>query len=312
MKKILETRAVNYQQGARTQWLNNDNIIFNDYDSAHDRYIAKNYNVMEQTVTKTFSMPVYDCFKNEFALTLNFARLACFAKDYGYLSHNRAGDPSCLADDSNDGIWRINLETGKYELIVTFDQLMSPKTSNQIEQTVNHIMLSPAGERFIFIYRCYVNGVRNDTLYMCSSDGENLDCIVDSGMVSHCSWVSEGVIIGFFKNNDGQYGYWLYSLNDNSVSPLSIKGMQMHGDGHPSVYGENLITDTYPNRSALQKLLLVNLESGRCIKLGEFFHSLNFHGENRCDLHPRFSRDGKSVYFDSIFTGQRKLYKLTF
>jgi hypothetical protein len=60
----------------------------------------------------------------------------------------------------------------------------------------------------------------------------------------------------------------------------------------------------------MQHLTLNNLETGKSINLGEFFHGFKYYGETRCDLHPRFSHDGKSVFVDTVFEGQRKLKQI--
>jgi len=55
---------------------------------------------------------------------------------------------------------------------------------------------------------------------------------------------------------------------------------------------------------------MFNLKSKNLKKLGEFFQSFSFYGETRCDLHPRFSFDGRKVFFDSVHEGKRYLYMM--
>ena len=34
---------------------------------------------------------------------------------------------------------------------------------------------------------------------------------------------------------------------------------------------------------------------------------MHYKGQTRCDLHPRFSADGRKVFFDSVYSGKRRL-----
>jgi Tol biopolymer transport system component len=48
----------------------------------------------------------------------------------------------------------------------------------------------------------------------------------------------------------------------------------------------------------------------RRIDLGRFFSPPELINDFRCDLHPRWSRDGRQVCFDSAHEGSRQLYVL--
>jgi Tol biopolymer transport system component len=76
------------------------------------------------------------------------------------------------------------------------------------------------------------------------------------------------------------------------------------------VHGDWFVTDTYPDKARMQHLIMANWKTGEARKLGEFFHGFEYDGQTRCDLHPRFSPDGKSIFFDSVFDGRRRLYRL--
>ena len=42
--------------------------------------------------------------------------------------------------------------------------------------------------------------------------------------------------------------------------------------------------------------------------IARVFAPFKYDNDTRCDLHPRWSRDGKKVCFDSVFEGHRGLY----
>ncbi|MCK5525736.1 MAG: hypothetical protein KAJ05_01210, partial [Candidatus Latescibacteria bacterium] len=69
-----------------------------------------------------------------------------------------------------------------------------------------------------------------------------------------------------------------------------------------------ILTDTYPDGDRMRTLLLYCPEENRRVDLGRFHSSELFEGEIRCDLHPRWSRDGRQVCFDSIHEETRQIY----
>ena len=62
-----------------------------------------------------------------------------------------------------------------------------------------------------------------------------------------------------------------------------------------------------PERSE-RTLILYRPETGVRVDVGRFYSAPQIGGEIRCDLHPRWSRDGKQVCIDSIHEGERQVY----
>ena len=305
-------QAFNWQQGGKLQWLSDTSFIFNDYDDNRKSYISKLIDVTVGNKTSTLPLPVYDCFNDEYALCLNYERLTQFAPDYGYFAKPVQELPSL----EEDGIWKMCLKSGVHSLLVTLQNVAnlksdgySPQLPNDMNHTVNHIMISPSGEGFIFIHRYYLSGQRLDRLIYCDLKGR-MSVIADNNMVSHCFWVDDDTVLGYLRGPKNVDGYWLIGIEANEFKPFAHNKLAAFGDGHPHVNGDWFVTDTYPDKARMQHLLLCNLKTEEVRELGEFFHGFKFDGETRCDLHPRFSFDGNSIFFDSVYSGKRCLYQM--
>jgi len=69
-----------------------------------------------------------------------------------------------------------------------------------------------------------------------------------------------------------------------------------------------ILTDTYPDYRGFRHLLLYNTKKNILVEIGKFFSPPELEGEIRCDLHPRWSKDGKKVCIDSAHEGSRQMY----
>jgi len=301
-------KAYNWQQGARSQWLTSSKFIYNNYSDELGYHAVmvqlgdSGYN--EQIIAN----PIYDCYKDVFALSLSYERLHKLRPDYGYRNHAESG---LIAGDNEDGIFFIDLLTGQKKLLISLTTLSNIKPlprNDKIQHKVNHIMISPNGERFMFLHRYLISGRRYDRLMVANTDGTDLTILADDEMVSHCCWLNDSEILGYLRNSLLGDKYFRIDVNTKKIDVVGSGIIDKFGDGHPSIFKNLMVFDCYPNKSRMKELFLFNLETNELIKLGEFFESLKYRGETRCDLHPRFSEDGTKIFFDSVHTGLRKLY----
>lgn len=304
--------AYNWQQGTRLHWLDNDTFIFNDVDRHKARYIARVFSVSSGQETRRFSHPVQDSFGKRFFLSLNYRRLQAMRPDYGYGNLPSLSDGE-IREYTNDGIWRVDYASGQGKLIISLDKIIRTQPNhlcNKARHKINHIMISPSGNRFIFIHRYYINKKRYDRLMLADARGKAMTVLAANTMVSHCAWIDEDTVLGYMRNNEGTNGYWLIDLGSNTFTQAVGGRINPYGDGHPHVHGDWFVTDTYPDKARMQHLILCNWKIGEIIELGQFFHGFAYRDECRCDLHPRFSQDGKTIFFDSVCDGKRKMYQM--
>lgn len=306
---IGQSKAWNWQQGSRLFWISPDKVIFNDYKV--DKYISKIVDVRKKQEDE-IPYSINDVFQNKYALTLNYNRLERLRPDYGY-KNSPEEVHSLKPIDEKDGIWKLDLGSGKYELILSLVQLnnLEPKeTMENAWHKVNHIMISPLGDKFIFLHRWYKENRKFTRLIQSDKMGQQLRILLDDDMVSHCCWIDNHQIVCWARYA-GRDNYYLVNTNTCKVS--SLGEYTLWGDGHPSVSLNNkyLVTDTYPDKSRMRYLIMIDLDAKETIKIGEFHESLKFSEQIRCDLHPRWSPHGDFLSIDSNYSGCRKLLILS-
>lgn len=296
--------SYNWQQGTRAQWLNENELLYNDFRKGH--YVAVLYSIKEKKELSYFDYPVQDAFRTKYFLSLNYERIMYLRPDYGYRNLPLLSLTE-MKDLEHDGIWQINYEDGKGTLIHSLKEIVEYKSKEIFSSClhkVNHIMIRPDGKGFIFIHRYYLGKRRFDRLMY--SDFKSLQILADDEMVSHCCWLNDESIFGYLRFN-GKNGFYRYSLNNKKMILCSKPTEYNMGDGHPSCWKDWIIFDSYPDKSRMQQLTLYNWKTDELIPLLEVFQSIHYKGQTRCDLHPRFSTDGEKVFFDSVYMGKRRL-----
>ncbi|SHH94331.1 WD40-like Beta Propeller Repeat [Clostridium collagenovorans DSM 3089] len=309
---IGSTYAWNVQQGCMLQWLGpemNKKIIYNDFRNGEFCSVILD---IETGTEKVLPIAVYSVDKNgEYALSLDFSRLHNLRPGYGYSNTNKdTVDEKC---PNSTCIWRMNINTGEVKGLLTYKQLMdfeSREEMNGAIHKVNHIMINPEGKRFMVLHRWIKNGKKYTRLLTVDIDGENVYNLMDEDMISHCNWKNNREILAWAHTHS--HGNKYYLLTDQTQKREIFAEGILNRDGHPSYSPDNkyVITDTYPNFKCKQNLYLCSADGENVKEIAEVYSSLRYNNENRCDLHPRFSPDGRYICFDGAINKLRQVYVL--
>ncbi len=301
--KIGETYAYNWQQGARVHWIDNTRIIFNVFDGQGYRAVVKN---IDDGSEKVYEYPVQDSYDHDYFLSINYRRIMAMRPDYGYRNLPEMTKTE-LAETADDGIWKVSYRDSSASLILSLADVISFDTKPVFKDclhNVNHLMIKPDGTGFIFIHRWYSGKRRYDRLMYYNF--ENLRVLADEGMVSHMCWIDDNTLFGYLRH-EGKNGFYFIDLGSGKITPCDRLTDMGNGDGHPSCHGDWITFDTYPDKSRMQRLYLYNFRTDELFPLLELHHPVKYMEESRCDLHPRFSADGRYICFDSVFKGNRNL-----
>ncbi|GAG54506.1 unnamed protein product, partial [marine sediment metagenome] len=109
-----------------------------------------------------------------------------------------------------------------------------------------------------------------------------------------------------------KYGDHYYLFQDLSSEFEILGEKDFSSDGHCSYSPDRkyILTDTYPDNERMRTLILYRIVDNKRIDIGNFFSPPEIAEEIRCDLHPRWSRDGKKICIDSTHEGNRQIYVL--
>jgi len=306
-EKIAATHAWNVQQGCMLQWLGpkfDSEIIYNDFrDGQYCAVILNVFSRQEHILPK----PVYSVAADgSFALTLDFSRLHRLRPGYGYSNIEDRTQTQKLPGSAC--IWKIDLITGEVSTILNytdFANFIPREEMKGAEHKVNHLMISPNGKRFLVLHRWLTGSRKYSRLITANIDGTDMYNLSDDDMVSHCFWKNNQEILAFENKKYESTGYYL--MRDKSKKYEHL-WPSLNNDGHPSYSpdGKWVVTDTYPNRNRIQKILVMN--DNNIHVLAKVFAPFKYDNDTRCDLHPRWSRDGKKIAFDAVFEGRRGVY----
>ena len=311
---LADTCAWNWQQGTMLQWHPRDPehlFLHNDRRDGCFVAVVRDLSGAEQEVIRR---PIYAILPDgRTAFSLNFSRLARYRPGYGY-----EGGVDLFAEDpapDGDGIWRVDLDSDRDELIVSTAQLASHDPAPSMAGAfhyVNHIQASRGGERIAFFHIwCTTPREWQVRLYTCRPDGSALSCLLDSGTISHYDWLGDEAILVWALPPEGGRAAFLRISLDGEVVPFAASSVKV--DGHCSFSPDRrwVLNDTYPDAFGMRTLMVLSWPEGRRVDLARLYSPKErWWGEIRCDLHPRWSRDGRSICLDSVHDGTRQIYAI--
>jgi hypothetical protein len=298
-----------FQQGCMLQWhplYPNSRVIFNTL--VNGQYGSIVYYIEKQEVISKYNQPIYSIDPNGCsAATLNFARLGRLRPGYGYglLPDTTEG----IAAPSNDGLLLLDLETGKTKMLVSLEKLALENGNPNDEHYINHPSFSPDGKKLVF-FHIWLTEQKKRKIRFCYFDlqSNSYQVLEQKKIVSHFCWINASQILASTKAPDENMKLTIYDLEkENSEEIFDLP----NGDTHPmrSPINENLfILDSYPDKLRDQHLFLFDLQTKNLKKIASFYSPFKYRGQVRCDLHPRWDREGKYVVVDSARDDRRKMF----
>lgn len=311
--KIIEigaTHSWNVQQSCMAQWMGPDfksRIIYNDFRAG--KYCSVLYNAEKMQEEKVLPLPVYDVSRDgTFALSLDFSRLHRMRPGYGYSNISDRTKGVLCPDECC--IWKMDIPSGtvtelfKYTDFAAFEP---DETMNGAEHKVNHLMISPNGKRFMVLHRWFDKGRKHTRLVTVNVDGTDMYNLSDDVFVSHCYWKNDEEILSFLRKKEtGDH----YHLMKDKTQEYRMYWPRLRTDGHCSYSpdGSLIITDSYPNRKRMAFVYVCAEYQEQPVRIVKVFSPFKYDNDCRCDLHPRWNREGNKVCIDSVHEGKRGLY----
>lgn len=314
-----KTAAFNLQQGSMLHWINcsengvhnavSAEFTFNDWEE--DNLVSRALNP-KTGVTRAIQGAIAAVSPAApLAIGLNYGRMAHCRAVVGYATHTESS--AVIAQPEDDGLYQLNLQDGSSKLVLSIADVIRASGDKRMigERTwFNHVLFNTDGTRLLFFCRVRrETGGHHTSLWTVNPDGSDLEMQIPFDYrVSHFDWRTPTRIL-VSSDISGEMGFVEFTDGIRDFTPIG-RGV-LPNDGHASFSPDRewLLCDTYPRGpERLAQLMVYNIAENRKIVLGEFHHEEQFVGDIRCDLHPRWAPDGKTITFDSVHEGSRQIY----
>lgn len=208
--KLGQTKAFNYPQGARQQWVGDTNLLIVN-DMVGDVWGTKVYDTDKLELKASIGHPSHVVTDKGWAFGIDYARLHRVG-GYGYTgllddkSKNHAPDTS--------GIIKHNIYTKNSELILSIRKVANFKAKQNVgkHHYVTHLVLNPSQTRIAFLHRCKLNdGGETTRLMTVGVNGEDLRCLA-TGFLSHFDWMDDDQVAIW-----GRTGTGIEKLRNNPI-----------------------------------------------------------------------------------------------
>lgn len=303
------TNAFNYPQGARQQWIDDDNFIVNN--QIGNNWGAEIYDCNTLKRIESYDGNVHCITRDgKFGFGIDYERIHRLG-GYGYIGLN--DDSEFESQPNNKGIWILDLKTKSKKLLISINRIADfekhTSSSNGFHHFVTHLVLNPSNNRIAFLHRFFLpdGGIRT-RLMTIGIDGSDLRCLA-VGFLSHFDWKNDSSIFIWgragnatdqlrsnplfsnplvvpllnvakkyarviLKKVSTQLSMTFLLVSDNQdveVHPIA-QGV-LTEDGHPMFNPLNrdiIVTDNYPDINKERTLMLYKFATNTKFVLGKF------------------------------------------
>lgn len=343
IETIGATRAWNWQQGARAQWLPGGNRLI--YNAMTEGRVGAVLHDADSGTDAALPGPI-GALSPDGAVSIapDFGRLARYWPAYGY---GGACPPVSIDEKApvDDGLWQMDLASGARSLFVSVRDAVAVGSASpaDADHFLSHASFSPSGRRVAFLHRYFTrDGGFYTRMIVCAHDGADARILAEE-KVSHFDWFDDDHIAVWTRPGGGRLAaarrsgllanpllrpllnvarklkpglkqamlrefYFMIPVDDPKARKPIGQG-QLEQDGHPMFSKDRrwMLTDTYADNDGLQTLILFDMEAGTRIDIGRFNHDPgSTDSDLKCDLHPRWNRAGTQVCIDAARKGTRQ------
>jgi len=304
----------NFHKGCRLQWLTDTKIIYN---SAIDNKLVSKIFDIEFGSEQVINYPIDTiCKQKMIATSFSYERLERCMPGYGYIYQDEG-----LLDyfsPKGTGLFIVDLQQNTRRLLISIFDLAKELNDKQYEtgywHFITHSEFSNDGRYVSFLHRWIGEDIKKRWTRLIVYDLQ--ECywfsVPTTGWgVSHYVWNNSNQIL-CYCNIDDEDCHVLFDMPSLEYKKIAVK--KLNSDGHQSFIGsDEFVTDTYPDKYRMANLYKVSISSNKVEHLvsaysPKQFQTKTYYRHIACDLHPRVSKNGKLLCFDSPRTGKRGLY----
>ena len=320
VEKVDESLGWNPQQGTMFYWnpeKPESQFFFNDRDKTTGKVFTVLFDIEQVKRIREYKYedtPVGNsgvCPKGKSFLAINYARMARLRAVTGY--KGAADWTEGLPAPENDGIFKIDIETGKKKLLVSFKELQAELQKKGFDTDgeslfINHTLWNRDGNLFCFFIRAgwQGNGKRTNVFCTINSDGTGL-FVGRQFIGGHPEWSLGNNMIG--KLGDEQVIYDI--INEKVVGTIGTPEAipEPEGDISLSPDGKWFVNGSAKNGKNFYNI--VRLTDGEWTR-SEGINKGEYSGDVRIDSAPRWNRDNSQILVQGIaYDGTEQLYVIT-
>ncbi len=300
--KIGESKAINWQLGSRLRWISEQEIIYNDIIDGKQCSIL--FDIEKNMVQRQFVRPFWALSPNvNVGVSLNFTRLSAKRPGYGYGGVSPDGDSDVLT------IFEVSTDQILFQ--ITLDDVVEKIGFNLpvgADAYFNHVTWSPCSTKFItlFLFEDPSSGKRFSYPILVNCIDYSMSLFHNEGLFSHHVWLDDERVLAFLRLD----GVNVFAIWDSSSGWNKSQENMPLLDGHPSILSESdeVVVDSYPDRLGRMSLYRASTDpSKKLLKISTLMNGEEYSGAQRCDLHPRVSRNNKYIICDAPFKNGRRV-----